>query len=104
LAGVEEQNGHRVAAVEMKAIPTAVAAEELHQSQPVNPFAPMFDSTGSYEGRLTLDLGTGAIDEYVEEMHMQWVAADSSVTGDTEAGPAVVKMLATELHKLERIE
>lgn len=104
LTGVEEQDGRRVAVVEMKAIPSAVAAEELHEAQPVNPFASMFDSQGSYEGRLTLDLDRGAIGEYFEHVDVQWVAADMSGAEEGAASPAVLKMVAAELYKLERIE
>jgi hypothetical protein len=104
LAEVQQQDGRQVAVVKMEAIPSAVAAGQLHTSQPVNPFGSMFDSTGTYEGHLKIDLGAGAVTEYVERMDVQWVAADTLGAQEVGSGPAVIKMSATELYELERIE
>jgi len=92
----------RVAVVEMKAIPSAALAEELHKRQTVNPFASMSDNTDSYEGRLVLDLDRGQVREYVEQMQNEWVIADPSAV---QAGrPAAIKMAARRLHRLEQVE
>lgn len=92
-----------LAVIEMKAIPSAALAEEMHKQQVVNPFAGMFDNTGSYEGRLELELGTGTIRRYVEEMRTEWVVADpEAATGA--AKPSALRMSAMQLYRLESVE
>ena len=99
----EVQQDGSLAVVEMKAIPSAVMAEEMHKSQAVNPFSKMFDNTESYEGRLELELETGTIREYVEELRTEWIVADpEAVTGDAE--PTALRMAALQLYRLEAVE
>jgi hypothetical protein len=90
----------RLAVVEMKAIPSAARAEELHQG-PANPFAGTSDNTDSYTGRLVFDLDRGQVHEYVEQMQNQWIIADPRTlqTGR----PTAIKMTARRLHRLEQI-
>jgi len=89
----------RTAVVEMKAIPSAARAEELHQGSPANPFAQMSDNTDSYTGRLLLDLDRGQVREYREQMQNEWIIADprSVQTGR----PTAIKMAVRRLHRLE---
>ena len=96
-----QQDKDRVAVVEMKAIPSAALAEELHKKQTVNPFAGLSDNSDSYEGRLVLDLDRGQVREYVEQMQNEWVIADPSSmqTGQ----PTAIKMAARRLHRLEQV-
>ncbi len=92
----------RVAIVEMKAIPSAALAEELHKKQTVNPFASLSDNSDSYEGWLVLDLDRGQVREYVEQMQNEWVIADP---GSMQTGqPTAIKMAARRLYRLERVE
>jgi len=51
-----------------------------------------------------MDLGAGMVTEYVERLELQWVAADTFGAQDAAAGPAIVKMSATESYEFERIE
>jgi hypothetical protein len=91
----------RAAVVEMKAIPSAAMAEELHQRQAANPFARMSDNSDSYEGRLVLDLDSGQVREYAEQMQNEWIIADPAAM---QAGqPAAIKMTARRLHRLEQV-
>ncbi len=91
----------RLAVVEMKAIPSAARAAETHQG-PANPFARMSDNTGSYDGRLVLDLDTGQVRECTEQMYNEWIIADPSSmqTGQ----PTAIKMAARRLHRLEMVQ
>jgi hypothetical protein len=96
-----QQDKGRVAVVEMKAIPSAALAEELHKRQTTNPFVSMSDNTDSYEGRLVLDLDRGQVREYVEQMQNEWVIADPAAV---QAGrPAAITMAARRLHRLEQV-
>ncbi len=97
-----QQDKGRLAVVEMKAIPSAALAEELHKRQTTNPFVGTSDNTDSYEGRLVLDLDRGQVREYVEQMQNEWVIADPAAV---QAGrPAAIKMAARRLHRLEQVE
>ena len=98
------QDGGRVALVEMRAIPSAAMAEELHKRQTAGLLPGMFDSTDKYEGRLELDLDGGRICEYAEEMQAEWVIADPAAMQDTTAQPRGLKMGAGRLHRLELVK
>jgi hypothetical protein len=104
LEGPEAVDGGRVAVVTMNAIPSSALAQEQHIQQRTNPFAQMFDSTERYEGRLQLNLITGELVAYVEQLHMQWVAADPTATESSASRPAAVKMGATQLHRFDRVK
>jgi hypothetical protein len=99
-----ESDDGRVALVEMKAIPSAAMAEELHKRQSAGPMSGLFDSTDKYEGRLELDLDGGRIREYMEEMQAEWVIADPAAMQDTTAEPRGLKMGAGRLHRLELVK
>ncbi len=91
----------RLAVVEMKAIPSAALAEELHKRQRANPLARMSDNADSYQGRLVLDLDSGQVREYGEEMRNEWIIADpASVEGQL----AALRMAAWRLQRLERVQ
>lgn len=102
LAQVQQEDG-RTAIVEMKAIPSAAMAEQLHKHQTAGPLAGLFDSSDTYEGRLAFDLDGGRIREYTEQMQAEWVIADPASIQDTTAEPRGLKMGATRLHRLELI-
>lgn len=104
LAEVGQPDGDRVAVIEMEGIPSAAMAEELYQTENTNPFAAMSDSSGSYTGRLDLNLDTGQIRDYVEQMNTQWLVADPSGAQSEDVAPAVLRMTATKLYKLERVD
>lgn len=98
------QGDGRAALVEMKAIPSAAMAEELHKRQTAGPLAGLFDSTEKYEGRLEFDLDGGRIREYVEEMQTEWVVADPAAMQDAAAQPRGLKMGARRLYRFERVQ
>lgn len=104
LEGPEAVDGGRVAVVTMNAIPSSALAQEQHVQQQTNPFAQMFDSTERYEGRLQLNLITGGLVAYVEQLHMQWVAADPTAAETSTSPPAAVKMGATQLHRFDCVK
>lgn len=99
-----EQGDGRAAVVEMKAIPSAAMAEELHKRQVSGPLSGLFDSIDKYEGRLVFDLDGGRIREYMEEMQTEWVIADPAMMQDTTAEPRGLKMGAGRLHRLELVK
>ncbi len=94
------QEGGRVAVVEMEAIPPATR-EDLAGQPNVGPM--MLDTFGEYDGRLELDLDSGRIREYVEQMRTEWAIADPGTIQDS-TGLAAFKMAATRLHRVELVQ
>ena len=103
LKEISDENGHRIAAVEMNAIPSSAMAERLHKEKSASAFSEMFDNTRTYEGRMKLDLTTGRVEECFEKLTTQWIFADTSVEQGSGKKPAVLKMGVVRLYSLERI-
>jgi hypothetical protein len=102
LQQVRSDEGHR-ALVEMKAIPSAAMAEELHKRQSASLPPGLFDNTDDYRGRLDFDLDRGRICEYGEEMWTEWVVVDPAAM-QSGAQPAAIKMGARRLYRLELVQ
>ena len=64
----------------------------------------MFDSTQGYTGQLKLDLTNSKVEKYLEKLQLEWIIVDPSAEqkGDTE--PDTLKMAATRLYSLEKID
>jgi hypothetical protein len=103
LKGLEADNDRQVAVIEMDAIPTAETAEQLHQQQAAYEFLKMFDNTETYAGRLTLDLTAGKVEKCLEKLLSEWVIVDPWARQD-EKEPAVMRMSATRLYRLEKVD
>ena len=63
----------------------------------------MFDNTETYTGKLWLDLTTGQIEKYIEEFKSDWVAVDPLAT-QHEKEPDMLRMTASRIHRIERID
>ena len=104
LKEVKKVRGRNIAVVEMNAIPTTDVAEQMQGEQLPNAFAKMFDSRDIYTGRLRLDLTAGKVDSYFEKMLSEWVVVDPLAKGPVDQEPATLRMMATQLYSLERID
>ncbi len=104
LQEIQTVDGDRIAVVEMNAIPSSALALEQRAQQPANVFTRMFDNKEDYDGSLQLSLGAGEIVTYVEHLRLEWVAVDPAAAESATANPAVLKMGATQLHRLDRIQ
>jgi hypothetical protein len=104
LEEVEEAEGHQIAMVQMNAIPSAELAEELHQQQATSPFSEEFDSSSTYTGELKVDLATGEIEKYIEDLRARWVVAIPAEDQEEFKAPAVLRMSDTRVHSLEKID
>jgi hypothetical protein len=102
LKEIKEVDNHQIAAAEMKAIPSTAMAEELHKEQAGGLFSKMFDTTEAYEGKLMLDLTGGKIQEYFEKLQTEWVMVDPKPEPNKE--PAALRMAATRLYSIEKID
>ena len=98
-----ETDGRRIAIAQMNAVPSTAKAKELYKEQSTGVFSSMFDNTETYTGRLTLDLTSGQIEKYTEEFRSDWIAVDPLATKQ-EKEPDMLRMSATRIHSIERID
>lgn len=98
-----ETDGRRIAVAQMKAVPSTAKAKELYKEQSTGLFSSMFDNTETYTGELRLDLASGQIEKYTEEFRSDWIAVDPLATKQ-EKEPDMLRMSATRIHRIERID
>ena len=101
LEGVQNAANRRIAVAKMKAVPSAEMAKELHKEQSTA-FSNMFDNTETFTGALKLDLTKGQVQQWNETLETQWFIVDPNPKDPQE--PAALRMTATRLHSIERIE
>ncbi|HUW20636.1 MAG TPA: hypothetical protein VMW16_15165 [Sedimentisphaerales bacterium] len=104
LEEIKDVGNRRIAAVEMKAIPTSETAAELHKEQPTSDFSKMFDSNETYAGQLELNLTDGKVEKYDEKLHLEWIIVDPTAKQKGNKEPDTLKMGTTQLYSLERID
>ena len=95
--------GRRIAIVEMSVVPSSEKAKELHKEQATGFFSKMFDTTEIYTGELRLDLTAGEVEKYFEEFRSDWIAVDP-MAPEKEIEPDMLRMSATRLYRIERID
>lgn len=92
------------AVVQMKAIPSAAMAEQIHKRRPSGLIQGLFDNMDRYEGSLEFDLKGGRLLQYTEDMQTEWVVADPAAMQDTAAQPRAIKMAARRFQRIELVE
>ena len=100
---ISETDGRQIVVAQMNAVPSAAKAKELYKEQSTGVFSSMFDNTETYTGKLWLDLTSGQIEKYTEEFKSDWVAVDPLATKQ-ETEPDMLRMTATRIHRIERID
>ncbi len=96
---------NNIAIVKMEAVPTSKAPEDAPTGdQGMGVFAKMFDSEENFTGQMVLDLNTGKVQKYNEELAASYVAAESSREQVKGKGPDVLTMGFTHAVSLEMIE
>ncbi len=100
---IKETDGRQVAVVEMKAIPTAETAQQLHKEETTPDFSEEFDSKATYNGRLKMDLTSGSVEECSEEMQSKWTVALPSEE-KPDQGPSVLTMTEARFYSLKKID
>ncbi len=93
---VERQKKNRVAIIEMNAAP---AIEQSRQ----NTVPEMVDNTSEYTGLLNLNLDTGIVEQYSENLKSEWIIVDPKADEKNQT-PDAIKMTATRLYELDRID
>jgi hypothetical protein len=96
---------NNIATVKMEAIPTNKVPEETPTGdQGMGVFAKMFDSEENFTGQMVLDLNTGKVQKYNEELAASYVAAESPREQIAGKGPDILTMGFTHAVSLEIIE
>ena len=98
-----ETAGRQIAIAQMRAVPSTAKAKEIYKEQPIGSLAAMFDNTETYTGELRLDTTSGQIEKYTEEFRSDWIAVDPLATKQ-EKEPDMLRMTATRIHHIERID
>ena len=100
---VNDVNNRQVAIVDMNAIPSSEMAEKLKEEQSITSMQKMFDSTGTYSGRLVLDTTNGKVENYSEKLQSEWVIVDPSAKQTDSNEPATLKMQSIRVYSIEKI-
>ena len=103
LKEINDADSHRIAIVEMNAIPTSGAEDQLDKAG-ADGFSKMFDNIETYTGRLKLDLTAGKVEKYLEKLQTEWVAVDPLAGQKDDKEPDALKMTAIRLYRLEKID
>jgi hypothetical protein len=104
LKEIKDQDNRQIAIVEMNAIPTSEMAEQLYKQRETADFSEGFDNIGTYTGQLKLDLTTGKVEKYIENLQSEWIVAFPSVEQQDDEEPVVLTMSDTRLYSLEIID
>jgi hypothetical protein len=105
LKEIKDTDGRRIAIIEMSVIPSSEKAKELHKEQVTGIFSQMFDNPVEiYTGQLKLDLTLGEVEQYFEEFRSEWIAVDLMSPSEENKEPDTLRMGATRLYRMERID
>jgi len=102
LKEIKEADNRQLAIVDMNAVPSSQLAQELRQEQATNPLEKMFDTAETYSGQLKLDLTAGKVQKCLEQLRIEWVIVDPQPKD--EKAPAALRMAATRLYSIEKID
>lgn len=102
LKEIGKKQNHQIATALMKAVPSAAMAKELHKEQGSPFLSNMFDNTETYSGQLNLDLTDGKVNHWREELTIEWMIVDPNAKPDEQ--PAALKMAATRLYSIDRVD
>ena len=97
LKEVKNVNGRQIAVVDMNAAPTSPAEEQKDQ------ISKKFDSTENYSGSLNLDMTSGKVENYSENLRLEWVTTEPTAEQKTGKEPAVLIMSVNIFRSFEKI-
>lgn len=99
LQEITETNGHKLAVINMNAIPASKPDDE-----PTNRFTESFDNTEKYTGLLKLDLNDGKVKKFVEKVQLKWITVEQIDEQNQDKEPIVLKMENVLYRDLEKID
>ncbi|MFQ6035585.1 MAG: DUF6263 family protein [Sedimentisphaerales bacterium] len=104
LKEIKETDHRQIAIIEMNAIPSSEMVEQMHKEQATGLFSNLFDNIETYRGELKFDLTAGKIEKYIEKLRTEWIAVEPFAGQENDKEPAALRMAATRLHHLQKID
>ncbi len=106
LKEIRDAAGHRIAVIDMNAIPSSEVESKYRGQQAGTNFPKMFDTNDIYTGGGEVDLTAGRIDNFRENLQASWIVALPPNPGEpVDANePVVLRMTATRTYNLEKIK
>ena len=105
LESIEGPKGNRVATILMNATESAEPVPDAEkQSTGMGILAKMFNSTETYTGKMVLELDTGKILQYNEELVAIYLATEEPKGGSGDKGPDTLMMRLTQSISMEIVE
>jgi hypothetical protein len=102
LKELREADGRNIAVIDMNTIPSS-EVEPKYRSQQAGVEQKTFDSKDSYTGGGEIDVKTGRIESYHEDLETTWTVALPGKQGDS-GEPVVLNMSASRIYSIERVK
>jgi len=93
----------KVAVAKMNAVPS-VKSSDGQQSPGGGFLSKLFDNTEKYTGQLKMNLTTGKVRRYREELKSEWLAIDPEASKKPDEEPSALRMKALRLYEIEKID
>jgi hypothetical protein len=106
LREIRKDAKHQIAVIDMNAIPSSEVESKFRSQQAGANFPKMFDTNETYTGTGEVDLTSGEINSYSENLQASWIAAMPPNPGEAADAnePVVLRMTATRDYTFERIK
>ena len=105
ITNIKLQDKERIVTVAMKAAPSSKRVEGgAKEDAGMGMFANMFDEKDSYTGEMVINLTTGQIISYNENLKAEWFAAESNEEQKSDKGPDQLTMGFTSLYSIEKVK
>jgi len=102
--GISQKMGQKIVAIEMNAIPTAESAQELYKQNQNPSLTQLFDNIEKYTGELKLNLDTGKVITYYEQMHSKWIMVQPESIKEGTESPDTITMESIRFHQLDKLD
>jgi hypothetical protein len=105
ITNIKSQGKEKIATVTMTAAPSSKRVEASKKEDAgMGFFANMFDEKDSYTGKMVINLTTGQIISYTENLKAEWFAAESAEEQKSDKGPDQLTMGFSSLYSIEKVK
>jgi hypothetical protein len=105
ITDIKSEGKEKIATVTMEAAPSSKRVETAAKDDAsMGFFANMFDEKDSYTGKMIINLSTGQIISYNENLKAEWFAAESTEEQKSDKGPDQLTMGFTSLYSIEKVK
>jgi hypothetical protein len=100
---IEDSDKGKLVVARMDAVPSVEKTDD-GQAQSTGLLSKLFDNTEEYTGKLTMNLETGKVAKYREQLKSVWLAVDPESAKKPDEEPAALRMKAMRLYEIEMID